>query len=212
MLRAHGAHIIEADSLGRELMEPGHAVFDQIVSAFGEAILNPEGRIDRARLARIAFEGNRLQGLNAIVHPAVIALQQQLMEQLFSRDPKAVAIVESALIFEVVRDARARGEIDTVLSDWRRRIDRVIVVTAPDRLKTARYVDRLKVPPEKRPSAANDARSRLAHQIPDAEKASQADYVLDNSGDLASLQHKVDELWPRLKADSNNSPTSLSLK
>ena len=65
------------------------------------------------------------------------------MDEVFARDPSAVAVIESALIFEVVRDARARGEKDSVLADWRRRIDRIIVVTAPDELKIARYAARV---------------------------------------------------------------------
>ena len=65
------------------------------------------------------------------------------MDGVFQRDPAAVAVVESALIFEVERDARARGEKETVLADWRRRIDRVVVVTAPDEVKIARYAARI---------------------------------------------------------------------
>ncbi len=95
---------------------------------------------------------------------------------------------------------------EPLFTDWRRRIDRIIVITAPNDLKIARFVARLNLPPEKLGLAEADARSRLAHQIPDAEKAAQADYVIDNSGDLASLQQQVNELWPRLAAESNNSP------
>jgi dephospho-CoA kinase len=206
MLRSLGAVIIEADALGRELMEPGHDVFSQVVAQFGSQILAPDGRLNRARLAEIAFKEGRLQDLNAIVHPAVIDLQRQLMNEAFARDPKAVAVIESALIFEVVRDARARGETNPLYIDWRRRIDRVIVITAPDDLKIARFVARLDLPPENRAAAEADARSRLAHQIPDAEKAAEADYVIDNSGDIFALQLQVNELWPRLAAESNNSP------
>ena len=68
------------------------------------------------------------------------------MDEIFARDPSAVAVIESALIFEVVRDALARGEKDSVLADWRRRIDRIIVVTAPDDLKIARYAARIQAP------------------------------------------------------------------
>jgi dephospho-CoA kinase len=212
MLRALGAVVIEADALGRELMEPGHEVFSQIVANFGPQVLASDGRLNRARLAEIAFKEGRLQDLNAIVHPAVIDLQRRLMNEAFTRDPKAIAVIESALIFEVVRDARARGEINPLFTDWRRRIDRIIVITAPDDLKIARFVARLNLPPQRQAAAEADARSRLAHQIPDAEKAAQADYVIDNSGDLTSLQQQVSELWPRLAAESNNSPFSLSLK
>jgi dephospho-CoA kinase len=212
MLRALGAVVIEADALGRELMEPGHEVFDQIVAHFGPDVLASDGRLNRPRLAEIAFKEGRLQDLNAIVHPAVIDQQRSLMNETFARDPNAVAVIESALIFEVVRDARARADKDSVLADWSRRIDRIIVITAPDDLKIARFVARLNLPPERLGLAEADARSRLAHQIPDAEKAAQADYVIDNSGDLASLQQQVSELWPRLAAESNNSPFSLSLE
>ena len=212
MLRSHGAEVIEADALGRELMEPGHDVFDQIVAQFGPKVLSEDGRLNRARLAELAFREGRLNDLNSIVHPAVIDLQRRLMNDVFARSPRAVAVIESALIFEVVRDARARGETNTLYSDWRQRIDRVIVITAPDHVKIARFVARLALPPEKRAAAEADARSRLAHQIPDAEKAAQADYVIDNSGDLASLERQVTQLWPRLAAESNNSPRSLSLK
>lgn len=212
MLRSLGAVIIEADALGRDLMEPGHEVFDQIVAHFGPQVLAADGRLNRAQLAELAFNQGRVQELNAIVHPAVIELQRRMMNEAFAHDSKAIAVIESALIFEVVRDARARGDKDSILADWRRRIDRVIVVTAPDELKIARFVARLNPPQEKRAAAETDARSRLALQIPDPEKAAQADYVIDNSGDLARLKEQVDALWTRLESESNNSPLSLSLK
>jgi dephospho-CoA kinase len=108
-LRELGAEVIEADELGRALMEPGQQVYAEIVNVFGPEVVSPDGRLNRARLAQLAFHGGRLNELNAIVHPAVIAAQQHWMEEVFARDPAAVAVVESALIFEVVRDARARG-------------------------------------------------------------------------------------------------------
>lgn len=202
MLRRRGAQIIEADALGRELMEPGQAVYQQIVEHFGQEVVGPDGHLNRAQLAEIAFRNGRLQELNAIVHPAVIAAQRLLMEGMFARDPSAVAVLESALIFEVVRDARARGERESVLADWRRRIDRIVVVTAPDTLKVARYAARVSSSPEARAAAEADARLRLSHQIPDAEKAGQADYVLDNSGDMAALETQVAALWQRLTAEN----------
>ena len=207
-LRELGAHVIEADALGRTLMEPGHSVYDQIVREFGAEVVQPDGRLDRARLADLAFRDGRLQQLNAIVHPAVIAAQKQWMTEVFRRDPAAVAVVESALIFEVERDARARGETETVLADWRRRIDRIIVVTAPDELKIARYAARVGNDESSRQAAAADARIRLTHQIPDAEKAARADYVLVNAGDREALRIQVVELWQRLAAESNNMHTT----
>jgi dephospho-CoA kinase len=217
MLRELGAQVIEADALGREAMEPGHEVYNQIVARFGHEVVNPDGHLNRARLADLAFRHGRLQELNAIVHPPVIEVQRRWMDEVFARDPAAVAVLESALIFEVARDAIARGNRDSVLADWRRRIDRVVVVSAPNELKIARYVARVG------PNAADknaqdldttkaDARNRLDHQVPDAEKVAQADYVLDNSGDIAALRAQVEALWPRLVAESNKSGQKLSLE
>jgi dephospho-CoA kinase len=210
-VRALGAEVIEADELGRALMEPGQAVFSSIVERFGPEVVNSDGKLNRARLAEMAFKGGRVNELNAIVHPAVIAAQRRWMEQVFARNPAAVAVVESALIFEVERDARTRGESETVLADWRRRIDRVVVVTAPDELKIARYAARVCPSEAGRPAAEADARLRLAHQIPDSIKAASADYVLENTGDIDSLRAQATQLWQRLLAESNNSlhPESL---
>jgi dephospho-CoA kinase len=211
-LRELGAEVIEADDLGRALMEPGQTVYSEIVRAFGPEVVSPDGRLNRARLAELAFEGGRLNELNAIVHPAVIDAQKRWMEDVFRRDPNAVAVIESALIFEVERDARARGERETVLANWRRRIDRIIVVTAPDELKIARYADRICPSGPEREAVEADARRRLAHQIPDAEKAAQADYVLKNTGELTALRAQVVDLWGRLKAESNKSLPAESLE
>jgi dephospho-CoA kinase len=94
----------------------------------------------------------------------------------------------------------------------RRRIDRIVVVTAPDEVKIARYAARICPEGAGREAVEADARLRLAHQIPDAEKAARADYVLANTGDIAALYAQVAALWARLKAESNNSPRNLSLE
>ncbi len=220
--RAWRSRSSRLDALAAE-MEPGHEVYaEQIVARFGHEVANTDGQLNRGRLADLAFRHGRLQELNAIVHPPVIEAQRRWMDEVFARDPAAVAVLESALIFEVARDAIARGDRNSVLTNWRRRIDRVIVVQAPDELKIARYAARVT------PNAANsnapvanavgldaikaDARNRLAHQVPDAEKAAQADYVLDNSGDIAALRAQVEALWPRLQAESNKSGQKLSLQ
>jgi len=205
-LSALGAEVIVADELGRSLMEPGQPVFAQIVRVFGPQVVLPDGRLDRARLADLAFKEGRLQELNAIVHPAVIAAQELWMKQVFAHNPAVVAVIESALIFEVERDARARNEQESVLAIWRRHFDRIVVITAPDELKIARYAARVSPETAGREAAATDARQRLAYQIPDAIKVSRADYVIDNSGNKNDLCTQVEALWPRLQAESNNFP------
>ena len=203
LLRELGAELIEADELGRALMEPGQVAYQGIVAHFGPEVVLPDGHLDRRRLAEIAFGQGRLQELNAIVHPEVIAAQQDWMQQVFQKNPQAIAVVESALIFEVVRDAQARGEREGVLANWRERMDRVIVVTAPEEMRIARYVARVCPTGVGREAVEADARRRLAYQISDAEKSALADEVIENTGDLDELREKVTTVWQRLKAHSN---------
>ncbi len=206
MLRSLGAEVIESDELGHALMEPGQPVHNEILRTFGPQVAGPDGRLSRAALAKIAFAQGRLQDLNAIVHPAVIEAQRLWMNEVFARNPNAIAVIVSALIFEVERDAQARGDSHSVLADWRRRIDVTVVVTAPDDLKIARYLARTG---QSGPAGEADARARLAFQMPDAEKATRADYVLTNDGDLAALRAQVEKLWPNLQARSNASNSGI---
>lgn len=212
MLRELGAYVIESDELGRAIMEPGQGAHAEVARFFGPEVLLPDGRLNRPRLAELAFKEGRVKELNAIIHPAVIKAQRQWMDDLFARDPAAVAVVVSALIFEVERDARDGGEATAAYADLRKRIDRIILVTAPDEDKIARYVARISPSGADRGKAEADARSRLAHQIPDKEKASRADYLLENNGDMAALRAQVEALWPRLKQESNSNLKSESLK
>ena len=99
-----------------------------------------------------------------------------------------------------------------MLADWKRPSDRVVVVTAPDELKVARYAARISPDGAGRAAAEAEARVRLAHQIPDAEKAARADFVIENIGDRSELKSRVDAVWEQLKAESNKSANKLSLQ
>ena len=200
MLRSLGAEVIESDELARTMMEPGQPVYRQILRVFGPQVAGPDGRLNRGALAKLAFSQSRIHELNAIVHPAVIDAQRLWMNEVRARNPNAIAVIVSALILEVERDAQARGDTTSVLADWRRRIDCVIVVTAPDEVKIARYLARTG---QSGPAGEADARSRLAFQMPDAEKAARADYVLTNDGGLGALRTQVEALWTQLQARSN---------
>lgn len=195
IFRSLGAHVIEADSLGRRLMSPGQPVYNAIVEHFGSEVVRSDGKLDRRRLADLAFRENRLAELNLIVHPPVIAAQQEWADKIFARYPQAVVIVESALIFEADRQGSAPG--------WRQRFDRIILVTAPVELRIARYVDRLAestaAPP--RAELEADARSRIAAQIPDNEKIPLADFVIDNSGSLEAIRVEVERIFAELARD-----------
>jgi len=102
----------------------------------------------------------------------------------------------------VERDARLRGEREGVLADWRNRFDHILVLTAPDEVKIARYASRIAEPGPAREAAERDARVRLARQMPDAEKASRADFVIENTGNVEVLRARVDRVWEKLTAES----------
>jgi dephospho-CoA kinase len=192
-----GAAVISADQLGRKLMEPGEAVYSDIVKTFGHAVVRADGSLDRKALAEAAFQHNQADTLNRIVHPAVIAAEEAKIREIFAADPQRVAIVESALIFEVEKWGTAPG--------WRQRFDKLILVTVPDEMKIARFADRMLAddhghsPRETLIQIASaDARARLAMQIPDEEKASRCEYVIDNSGSLVHTRKVVDEIYREL--------------
>src|SRR5215475_3250829 len=166
MLVARGARLIQADHIAHELMQPGQAVYDEVVRHFGRSILNPDGTVNRPKLAETAFSpdsngATRVAELNAIVHPAVIRTEDEWMEAEGRRDPHVIAIVEAALILEA-------GAAD--------RFDRLIVVTCQDDQRVQRFAQRLKIDAE---TARREVARRMAAQLPDAEKIKRADYVID---------------------------------
>lgn len=195
MFAARGIHVISADEVGRKLMQPGETVYRQIVKHFGSEVVRSDGTLNRPLLADLAFRHSRLDELNRIVHPAVIAAQEAWADELLDRDPDAIAMVESALIFEVGVSGSVPG--------WRDRFDRVVLVTAPDDLKIRRFLDRLggatQLSAEQVEVFEEDARSRLAAQIPDREKIPLSDYVIDNSGALEGTERQVDEVFGQLR-------------
>lgn len=191
MLVALGAHLVQADRIAHSLMQPGEAVYNEVVRHFGREILNPDGSINRAKLAEIAFgpasdaEGkraSRIEELNRIVHPVVIRGQDEWMQEMGRQDPHAVAIVEAALILE---------------AGAAKRFDRLIVVTCSAEQRVARFADRQKSDLE---SARKEVARRMAAQLPDEEKIKAADYVIDNSGPLDQTREQVRGMWQHLSA------------
>jgi len=181
-----GAAVISADQLGRQLMQPGEPVYAAIVKTFGSGVVRGDGSLDRKKLAELAFQHNQADALNHIVHPAVVAAEEEWMRGVFAAEPRRVAIVESALIFEVEKWGTAPG--------WVQRFDKLILVTVPDEVKIARFVARTVT----RDGAEADARARIAAQIPDKEKAGRCDYVIDNTGSLETTRAEVERVYQEL--------------
>ena len=181
MLAKRGAHLLLADTLAHQLYEPGAATYDEVVRRFGRDILNADGTIHRGRLANLAFP-DRIDELNAVVHPAVVAAQTRWMKDREREDPDGVAVVEAALLIE----AGAAGDFD-----------KVIVVTCDFEHKVERYAARTSLPLD---AARAEVERRSAAQFTDQEKASQADYVMDNSGSVEDAERQLEKIWADLRA------------
>ena len=188
MFAAQGAHVIQADQISHQLMQPGQAVYQEVVHHFGAEILDPDGTVNRARLGELAFGGpnrpSRIQELNQIVHPAVVRRQEEWMTEVGRRDPHAIALVEAALILEA---GMAGG------------FDRLVVVTCRPEQRIERWAQRLKVDQE---AARREVARRMDAQIPDEEKIRAADYVIDNSGSLDETGRQVREIYAELKKEA----------
>jgi dephospho-CoA kinase len=189
MFVALGAHLIQADAISHQLMQPGQAVYQEVVRHFGPGILNPDGTVNRARLAEAAFgapgtnQTSRIQELNRIVHPAVIRRQEEWMQEVGRRDPRAIAVVEAALILE----AGAAKDFD-----------RLVVVTCLPEQRIQRWAARMGVDQD---TAQREVTRRMAAQFPDEKKIEAADYVIDNSGSLDETQKKVGQVHMELKRE-----------
>jgi dephospho-CoA kinase len=184
-----GAHLIQADAVAHELMQPGQPVYAEVVHRFGHEILNADGAINRLKLAELAFgkpggPPPRVKELNEIVHPAVIAHENRWLEEIGRRDLNAIAIVEAALILE---------------SEAADRFDRLIVVTCHPEQRVLRYARRLGISEE---AARAEVTRRMAAQIPDEEKIKAADFVIDNSGALDSTEEQVRKVFAELRPRS----------
>ena len=179
-----GAHLALADDIARDLMQPGHQVYDRVVAAFGPEILNPDGTINRPKLADAAFPTGRIPELNAIVHPPVIDAEEQWMRQVFHQDPKAIAIVEAALMLES--------------GSWQH-FDRMITVTCTFDQKVERFARRHDLPLD---AARAEVARRMKAQASDEDKVRISHYVIDNSGSLDKTREQVSRVWSELKTFS----------
>jgi len=176
-----GANIVDADTIAHELYRPGEEVLEELVKHFGPEILKADGELDRAKLAALVFDGGRVEELNKIVHPAVIRKQDEWMRSLAAKDRYAVAIVEAALILEAgVKD----------------HFDRIMVVTCKPAQKVARFAKRTNMSED---AARADVERRNKAQMPDAEKARRADFVIDNSGPIEETRHQVQRIYSELR-------------
>jgi dephospho-CoA kinase len=172
-----GAHVIEADELGHQVLLPGGDAFGPVVAAFGDHILDRAGSIDRAALARKVFSHpEELARLNAIVHPAVRNLFHRRMKEIEARDPHAVIIYVAAILLE---------------SGGYRDVSKIIVVSCSREQQIARSMERAG-------AVEADVLARLERQMPLEEKAKHADYLIDTNGTREDTLRQTRMVWEDL--------------
>jgi len=177
-----GAHTIDADEIAHDLMRPGRDVYQEVVTKFGQEILNPDGSVNRARLAELAFDKKRprIYELNGIVHPGVIQKQEQWMEEIRRREPEAIVMLEAALLLE---------------AGLRKRFDRIIVVTCKPQQRIERWAQRFNKDTE---AAREEVTRRMMAQAPEEAKIQAADYVIDNSSTVEATRKQVETVYQAL--------------
>jgi dephospho-CoA kinase len=176
IFHALGATLVSADDLAREVVVPGAPALLRLTERFGQGILWSDGNLNRKALGAIVFADARARAdLNQIMHPAIADLAEQRLHELGGS--QELIVYEAPLLFE----AHAEGRVDAVL-----------VVTTDERQQVQRLMARDEI-------SEAAARSRIAAQMPQAEKVRRADYVIDNSGSPKQMQRRVKALYARLQ-------------
>lgn len=177
-LAEHGAVVVDADAIVRDVQRPGSLVLEAIAAEFGPTLIAGDGSLDRGALGDMVFgDPDALRRLNAIVHPAVRRESQRRFDEALGTDPDAVVVYDVPLLVEARVD-----------DPW----DLIVVAHAPADVRQARLV-------EERGMDAASARARIAAQAPDEKRLEVADVVIDTTRTLESTAQQVDELWERLR-------------
>jgi dephospho-CoA kinase len=185
MLRELGCRVLEADKIAHQMIEPGGAAYKEVVREFSRGILTPEGHVDRQKLGAIVFaDSKRLARLNAIVHPPVLEEQSRQLAAIEQADPYAIAIVEAALLIEAGFDKK----LEYLVVTWCTPEQQLARLTQQDAGRGAG-----------RSLTVEQARQRIAAQMPIEEKRRRADEVIDCSGTLEHTHAQVIALFAKLK-------------
>jgi dephospho-CoA kinase len=172
-----GATVVSADDWARQAVAPGSPGLHAVIARFGTNLLLPSGALDRAALAARIFAGaEERRALEAILHPRIYEIGRAALDRLSAAQPGRLVIAEIPLLFETGRDWGLAG---------------TILVYAPAALQVARLVARDGLP-------AEEARARLAAQLPIDAKRDRADHVIDNGGGRDATERHVRDLYTRL--------------
>jgi len=173
-----GCHLLKADELGHQVLQPGGEAYAEVVRAFGGEILDDAGHIVRRLLAAEVFDDpERLKLLNSIVHPPVIAREEAWFREVSAADPGGIAVVEAAILIET-------GSY--------RRFSRLILTVCEEEQQIQRAMKRDSLSRE-------EVVARLRRQMPLEEKRRYADYIIDTSGDKENTARQVREVYQALQ-------------
>ena len=178
LFKALGAYILDADEICRSLVEPGKPAWQEIVDLLGNEFVRNDQTLDRRKIADIVFKDpEKKKALEAILHPRVMEEEQVLYEKILKKNPKALVIIDAALLIE---------------SENYRKVDKVIVIACDEETQLRRIM-------AKNMFSREDAQRRLQQQMPLEEKIKFADFVLHNDSGLPELEKKVEGLFHQLQ-------------
>ena len=176
-----GCHLLKADELGHKLLEKDGPCYEPVVAAFGKAILDAEGNIERRRLGMVVFnESGALDRLNSIIHPSVFAYEENWLKGVGESETGAIAIVEAAILIET-------GNY--------KNFDRLIVTWCPEEVMIARAMARSGM-------TELEARRRIAKQMAIEDKKKYADFLIDTSGTMESTLEQTRAVYDALRSVS----------
>lgn len=172
-----GCHVLDADQTAREVVMPGTPGLKALTEAFGEEILNPDGTLDRKQLGALVFnDESQRQRLNHILHPFIIARQDEIMNAWEAEDPDGIGIIDAAL---------------TIESGGYKRFDKLIVVHCRPEVQLERLMLRDKL-------SRDEALRRINSQMPQEEKQKFADYLIDTSDGFESTRSRSVQIYQNL--------------
>lgn len=172
-----GCHVLDADATAREVVAPGSAGLRDVVSEFGTEVLQGDGTLDRSKLGALVFENAEKRAvLNSILHPFIIAQQDQHLRDWESGNPEGIAVVDAALMIE---------------SGSYKRFDKVIVVYCRDEVQLARLMARNNL-------GRDEAARRISAQMSQEEKKKFADYLIDTSDGFEAARKRTEEVYGEL--------------
>ncbi len=173
-----GCRVLDADDTARAVVAPGSAALRKVVAAFGQEFLGTDGTLDRSKLGSLVFANeDKRKLLNSILHPYIIAQQDERLREWETEDPSGIAIIDAALMIE---------------SGGYKRFDKLIVVHCRPDVQLQRLISRNHL-------SRAEAEKRIAAQMPQEEKKRFGDYLIDTSDGFEAARKRTEDVYGELR-------------